>query len=136
MQFIQNNLLIIGLIIVSGAMLLWPTIGRMFLGRKQVDAQAAVIKMNHEDAVVLDVREDNEVALGRIPHAKHIPLGQLQTRLKELEKFKSKPLIVACRSGHRSSGACNILSQNGFTDVYNLAGGMSAWEQANLPVEK
>jgi len=136
MQFIQNNLLIIGLIVVSGAMLLWPTIGRMFFGRKQVDAQEAVLKMNHEDAVVLDVREDKEVALGRIPHAKHIPLGQLKNRLSELEKFKAKPVIVACRSGHRSSGACGILTQNGFADVYNLAGGMIAWEQANLPVEK
>lgn len=136
MQFIQNNLLIIALIVVSGAMLLWPMIGHAFFGRKQVDAQEAVLKMNHEDAVVIDVREDKEVVLGRIPHAKHIPLGQLKNRLSELEKYKSKPLIVACRSGHRSAGACGILTQNGFADVYNLAGGMIAWEQANLPVEK
>jgi rhodanese-related sulfurtransferase len=136
MQFIQNNLLIIALIVVSGAMLLWPAIGRIFFGRKQVDVQEAVLKMNHEDAVVLDVREDKEVAQGRIPHARHIPLGQLKNRLSELEKFKAKPVIVACRSGHRSSGACGILMQNGFADVYNLAGGMAAWEQANLPVEK
>jgi rhodanese-related sulfurtransferase len=136
MQFIQDNLLIIGLILVSGGMLLWPIIGRNFLGRKQVDAQEAVLKMNHENAIVVDVREDKEVALGRIPHAKHIPLGQLKARLGELDKFKTKPLIIACRSGHRSAGACGILTQNGFTDVYNLAGGMIAWEQANLPVEK
>lgn len=136
MQFIQDNLLIIGLILVSGGMLLWPIIGRNFLGRKQVDAQEAVLKMNHENAIVVDVREDKEVALGRIPHAKHIPLGQLKARLGELDKFKTKPVIIACRSGHRSAGACGILTQNGFTDVYNLAGGMIAWEQANLPVEK
>lgn len=136
MQFIQNNLLIIGLILVSGTMLLWPTIARTFFGRKQVDAQEAVLKMNHDNALVLDVREDKEVAFGRIPHAKHIPIGQLKTRLNELEKFKTKPIIVTCRSGHRSSSACGILTENGFADVYNLAGGMSAWEQANLPVEK
>ncbi len=136
MQFIQNNLLIVSLIVVSGAMLLWPLIGRQFFGRKQVDAQEAVMKMNHENAIVIDVREDKEIAQGRIPNAKHIPLGQLKNRLNELEKFKAKPVIVACRSGHRSAGACGILTQNGFTDVYNLAGGMSAWEQANLPMEK
>lgn len=136
MKFIQDNLLLIGLIVVSGAMLLWPVIGRMFFGRKQVDAQEAVMKMNHENALVVDVREDKEVALGRIPNARHIPLGQLKNRLGELEKFKAKPVIVACRSGHRSAGACGILTQNGFADVYNLSGGMIAWEQANLPVEK
>ena len=59
-----------------------------------------------------------------------------EIEVEKVEKFKAKPVIVACRSGHRSSGACGILTQNGFADVYNLAGGMVAWEQANLPVEK
>ena len=68
--------------------------------------------------------------------AKPIPLGELRNRIGELEKYKTKPIIMVCRSGSRSAGACGILSKQGFTEVYNLAGGMIAWQQSNLPTEK
>jgi rhodanese-related sulfurtransferase len=134
-KFIQDNLMLVMVALASGVMLLWPSISRK-AGGKQVDTVGAVQKMNHDNALVIDVREPAEVANGKIPQSKHIPLGELARRLSELEKYKTKPVIVACRSGHRSSGACGILTKNGFTDVYNLSGGMIAWEQANLPVEK
>ena len=134
MSFIQENALMIGVAVGSGIMLVWPMISRK--GGNRVDTSEAVMKINREDAVVIDVREDSEVANGRIPNARHIPLGQLASRLGELEKHKGKPIIVACRSGHRSAGACGILTKNGFENVFNLSGGMIAWEQANLPVEK
>jgi rhodanese-related sulfurtransferase len=133
-EFVKENFLLIGVAVASGLMLLWPLISRK--GGQQLDSAEAVMKINREDAVVIDVREDAEVAKGRIPNAKHIPLGQLSSRLTELQKHKGKPIIVACRSGHRSAGACGILTKNGFENVYNLSGGMIAWEQANLPVEK
>jgi len=136
MQFIQDNILLVGLAVISGVMLLWPTISRLMGGGKQVDTLGAVQKINHDNALVIDVREAAEVAQGKIANAKHIPLGQLQSRVGELEKYKAKPIIMVCRSGHRSAGACGILSKNGFAEVYNLAGGMIAWQQANLPVEK
>lgn len=134
MKFILDNLMLVAVAAVSGVMLLWPMIGRK--GGNRIDASEAVMKINREEAVVIDVREDAEVVNGRIPNSKHIPLGQLNSRLSELQKYKDRPIIVACRSGHRSAGACGILAKNGFENVYNLAGGMIAWEQANLPVEK
>ncbi len=134
MEFVRQNLLLIIVAVVSGLMLLWPLL-RGGRGR-QLEPVEAVLKMNHEDAVVLDVREPAEYAQGHIPRARHVPLGELSRRLNELEKFRDKPIIVACRSGHRSAGACGILARNGFQNVYNLAGGMIAWEAANLPVEK
>jgi len=136
MQFLQNNYLMVGLAIVSGSMLLWPFISRLLGGAKQVDTLEAVQKINHDDALVIDVREPAEVAQGKIARAKLIPLGELQNRIGELEKYKSKPIIMVCRSGSRSAGACGILSKQGFSEVYNLAGGMIAWQQSNLPVEK
>lgn len=135
MQFVKDNLFTIGLAIASGLMLLWPLIGGR-VGRKQVGTVEAVQKINHNDALVLDVREPAETAQGHIAKAKLIPLGELSGRLSELEKFKNKPIIVACRSGNRSARACGILMKQGFNDVYNLTGGMTAWTQANLPVEK
>ena len=136
MQFIQNNFLLVGLAIISGMMLLWPLISRLMGGGKQVDTLDAVQKINRDDALVIDVRELAEVAQGKIARAKHIPLGELKSRIGELGKHKTKPIIMVCRSGSRSAGACGILNKEGFSEVYNLSGGMIAWQQANLPVEK
>ncbi len=62
--------------------------------------------------------------------------AQVDKRLGELDKFKDKPVIVVCQSGNRSSSTCNALTKRGFEKVYNLSGGISAWEQAGLPVTK
>lgn len=136
MQFIQNNLSLVLLAAISGLMLLWSAFGRKLTGMKEVSAQEAVLLINHNDALVLDVREDKEVAAGRIPNAKHIPLGQLPGRVQELLKYKDKAIVVNCRSGMRSASACRMLAKDGFTQVYNLKGGIIAWEKDNMPVEK
>jgi rhodanese-related sulfurtransferase len=78
-----------------------------------------------EQLNILDVREDEEVATGKIPGAKHIPLGQIPERLNEL--VKDKPYYIVCRSGGRSGQACAFLSAKGY-DVTNVEGGMLAWE--------
>ncbi len=134
-HFIQNNLLLVGLAIVSGAMLLWSFIGGKVSGVTQVNTLEATRLIN-QDALVLDVREDKEFTAGHIPKARHIPLGALANRIHELEKFKSKPIVVNCRSGQRSARACGILKKHGFEQAVNLAGGIMAWESANLPMEK
>ncbi|WP_093131026.1 rhodanese-like domain-containing protein [Salinibacillus kushneri] len=74
---------------------------------------------------VLDVRENDEVVQGKIPGAKHIPLGQLALRKGELNKEKS--YVVVCRSGNRSKAACGILNALGF-DVEDMVGGMNDWQ--------
>ena len=132
-QFLQDNWMLVSLTVVSGAMLLWSFIGSRLSGVEQADTLKAT-RLFNDDALVLDVREDKEYAAGHIPKAKHIPLGQLAGRLKELEKFKTKPILVTCRSGQRSARACGMLKKAGFETVYNQAGGIIAWERANLPV--
>ena len=136
MQFVQNNLMLIAVALLSAGMLVWPLIGRRISGVKEVETLEATQLINHRDAVILDVREDKEFVSGHLPNAKHIPLGQLVARLKDVEKFKKKPIVVNCRSGARSATACGILRKNGFEEVYNLKGGINAWQQANMPVEK
>ena len=134
MTFVQNNLVLILVALISGGMLLWPLLSRRAAG--EVGTLAAVQLINHQDALVLDVREDIEYDAGHIANARHIPVGKLEGRLQELEKFKSKPIVVVCRSGMRSNRACSVLRKHGFTDVHNLAGGINAWQQASLPVAK
>ncbi len=133
MQFLQNNWMLVALAAFSGAMLAWSFIGGRLSGVEQADTLKAT-RLYNDDALVLDVREDKEFAAGHIPKAKHIPLGQLAGRIKELDKFKGKPVLVTCRSGQRSASACRMLRKAGFETVYNQAGGIIAWERANLPV--
>jgi len=134
-NFIQNNFGLVALVLVSGLMLLWPIIGRRISGIKDVGMLEATQLINHQDAIVLDVREDSEYYAGHIPRSVHVPLGQL-AKHAELEKYKTRPVIAICRSGMRSGRACSVLRKNGFEQVYNLAGGISAWERANMPMEK
>lgn len=133
MQFLQDNWMLAALVVVSGAMLAWSFIGGKLSGVEQADTLKAT-RLYNDDALVLDVREDKEFAAGHIPKAKHIPLGQLAGRIKELDKFKGKPILVTCRSGQRSARACGMLKKAGFETIYNQAGGIIAWERANLPV--
>ena len=90
--------------------------------------------VNEQDAVFLDVREPTEVAAGRIGEADHIPLSALSKRMGELEGIKARPVIAYCRSGSRSMSACGQLRKAGFESVYNLAGGILAWQNADLPI--
>jgi rhodanese-related sulfurtransferase len=135
MQFIQDNLMLVGLAAVTGAMLLWSFVGGKLSGVNGVDTLEATRLIN-QDALVLDVREDKEFDTGHIPKARHIPLGKLKERIAELEKFKTKAIVVNCRSGQRSAQACGILKKQGYENVVNLSGGIMAWESANLPMEK
>jgi rhodanese-related sulfurtransferase len=132
-QFLQDNWMLASLVVISGAMLAWSFIGSKLSGVEQADTLKAT-RLYNDDALVLDVREDKEYAAGHIPKARHSPLGQLSGRIQELDKFKSTPILVTCRSGHRSARACGMLKKAGFETVYNQAGGIIAWERANLPV--
>lgn len=105
-------------------------------GANQLTPQEAIQKMNHDDAVVVDVREDKEISQGKIRNAIHIPLGSLKDRTSELEKYKGKPMIMVCRSGNRSMHALNILRKSGFENLFNLKGGVMAWQSANLPLAR
>lgn len=82
-----------------------------------------------KDAVILDVRTDEEVEEGYIPNAKQIDIYKGQEFVNEVEKLdKSKHYYIYCRSGKRSSQACTLLDQMGFSETYNLLGGFSEWE--------
>ncbi|MGB8339630.1 MAG: rhodanese-like domain-containing protein [Burkholderiales bacterium] len=82
-------------------------------------------------AILIDVRTDAEVARGKIHGALHIPLNMLPVRLSELDK--KQPLVFCCQMGGRSAQACQFAVAQGFSKVYNLQGGMSAWLAAGKP---
>ncbi|MCX7097678.1 MAG: rhodanese-like domain-containing protein [Methylococcales bacterium] len=86
-------------------------------------------------AVIVDVRDDSEWQETHIPGAIHIPLAQLDSRLSELKQYQDSPVITQCRSGGRSAKALEILKSAGFSKVYNLDGGLIAWDKAGLKTE-
>ena len=131
-DFIKNNLLLFAVAVASGAMLLWPLLRRS-TGGPSVSAAQATQLINRDDALIVDVREPAEYQAGHILGAKNTPLERLgETELKR----KDKPVIVYCESGERAPKAAAILRKRGYDRVLSLQGGLGAWKQAGLPVEK
>jgi rhodanese-related sulfurtransferase len=132
-RFIQENLLLIAVACVSGAMLIWPLL-RGLTGGPRVNVARATQLINREDAIVVDVREPGLYAAGHIIGAKNVPLSRLDGA-PELAKRKEKPLIVYDDAGEAAPKAAASLRKQGFK-VVNLAGGLAAWRQAGMPVER
>jgi rhodanese-related sulfurtransferase len=134
MDFIQNNILLIIVAFVSGAMLLWPLVRRT-AGGPWVNAGEATRLINREDALVIDVREPGEYGAGHILGAKNLPLARLEAG-SDLPKRKDRPIVLYCETGDRAGRALAALKKHGHTRAYNLAGGFAGWRQAGMPVEK
>jgi rhodanese-related sulfurtransferase len=135
LEFIQQNLSLVALAIISGSMLLFFTIRRPG-GSHSLTPTEATLLINREDAQIVDVREPDEYASGHLPESRNFPLARLEERAGEIAKSKDTPLIVVCQSGTRSEGGCKTLEKLGYTKVHNLGGGIAAWRTAGLPLKK
>jgi len=118
----------------SGSLLLWPVI--QGVATAGLDANGAVMLINREKGVVIDVCEPAEFAAGHVGGAKNIPLNQLEAKLAGTVKNKALPLILVCQSGARSNRAVAIAKKLGYEQAQSLGGGLASWRAANLPVEK
>ena len=133
MKFFIDNIFIIAVVVLSGGALLWPLLTQR---GKRATPQDVTMLINRSKATIVDVRDAKEFTNGSLPDAKNIPLAELDQRIGELDKFKSKSVVVVCQSGARASSAAAKLSKAGFTDVVNLEGGIAAWQKAGLPLAK
>ncbi|MCP4994241.1 MAG: rhodanese-like domain-containing protein [Gammaproteobacteria bacterium] len=133
-EFATNHLILVAAFIAVSALLAQNLIAG---GDKSSITPAKATEMiNREDAVIVDVRPMNDFSLGHVINSINIPIGSLGNQLKQLEKHKDKPVIIACRSGAQSAAGCKQLRKAGFEKVYNLKGGIMAWQNDNLPVSK
>jgi rhodanese-related sulfurtransferase len=133
-QFFIDNWMLISVALVSGLMLLWPVVQGATGGG--LTAASAVQLINRERAIVVDVCQPEEFAAGHVGGAKNVPVGQLEQRLPEVVKNKTVPLILVCASGARANRALGLARKLGYEQAQVLSGGMKAWKDANLPVEK
>ena len=134
MQFIVDNWILILAAVASGALLVWPMVGKGALGGA-LSTSDAVRLINREKAVLIDVSEPAEYAASHAVGARSVPLGGLENS-PSLPKNKALPLVVVCPTGARATRAAATLKKLGFDNARALAGGLAAWRDANLPLEK
>ena len=133
MKFIIDNIWLIGLVFLSGGALLWHSLQQR---GTQLSLFQATQLINQGKAAFLDIRDPYDFAAGHVRDAKNIPLKELPQRAGELEKFKSKAVIIVCSSGMQSGKAAALLKRAGFNEVYSLDGGLAAWQAQGLPIAK
>jgi len=133
LEFGGNHQLLVGAFIVLSSTLAWNLITDPG-GKNAMGPAAATALINHQNAVIIDVRTAAEFKKGHIVNAINVPLSEINTQLDKLEKYKNQEILVACRSGSRSGTATRSLLKAGFENAHNLRGGMLAWESASLPI--
>lgn len=135
MKFLLDNWYLVLAALSSGGLLVWPLIVRGG-GPNRVSTSEAVMLINREKAVLIDVSEPAEYAAGHATNARNIPLGGLQEGAKGLPSNKNLPLLVICPTGARANRAVATLRKLGYEKASAVIGGLAAWREAQLPVEK
>lgn len=130
--FMQHWQLTAGFILALGAFLVYEYM--ISDNSDAISPEQAVVLMNHEHGVVVDVRTEAEFKTGHILDAINIDQNELDTKFKKLNKYISKPIILVCVSGKRSGQCVSRLKQQGFARVYTMSGGMNAWKELGLPI--
>ena len=130
-----NNLMLLATLVTSGLALALPQIlGR--LNKQLLSVHTAVQWVNQRNAQVVDIRTADEYKTGHIAQSKHLPLADLDNGIKQLKLDSNKPVILVCLSGSRANTASGKFKKAGFAEVACMDGGISAWNQAGLPLVK
>jgi len=95
--------------------------------------QQAISMINAQGGVFLDLRDAKDYKAGHIVDAMHLPVAKLKDRIAELEKHKSKPIVLVCKMGQQAGSAGKTLKAAGFEHVYKMTGGMMEWGNLQLP---
>ena len=131
--FISNHPFLVGAFVVLLALFIRNEMSR---GGAAVSAQELVQLVNNDGAVVVDLRDKAEFEAGHIVDSINIPFAVIETRMDELNPYKDKPIVLACKMGQHSGSAGTQLRKAGFEQVSRLRGGIADWRAQNLPVVK
>jgi rhodanese-related sulfurtransferase len=135
-EFLGNHFyLTLGLIGVLVALLVTEA-QRFTRGYTALTPAGLTQLINRENALLIDVSSQADFEKGHIPGAKPIAIGQFDPESKELAKMKDLPIAIVCRNGQASAQAAQRLKKAGFTKVFWLDGGLSAWSEAQMPLAK
>ncbi|MGH8145100.1 MAG: rhodanese-like domain-containing protein [Rhodanobacteraceae bacterium] len=135
-QFISHNVLLVAAFIVIILALIALEVSRKFRGFRELTPGALVQLINRGEPLVIDLSAIADYEKGHITGSKHIAPSQFDPENKDLAKAKDLQIVTVCRSGVESGKAAKRLVKAGFTNVATLAGGIKAWQQADLPLAK
>lgn len=134
-EFAGNHMLLVMAFFAILAMLIGSEIQSRISGVSELGPGEAIRLINHDNAVLIDMREDKDYREGHIVNALHLPTSPAD-HADKLEKYRDRPIIVYCQRGQRSAAYCGKLKKQGFETVYNLRGGLLAWQKETLPLSK
>ncbi len=132
-EFVGNHILLTSV---------WFAIGLLLIisinkgATSAVSSQQLVNLINRQEALVVDIRNQNDFNKSHIAGSKNIQLTELTNQLTKLEKWKKKPIVVVCNAGVQANSACSQLKKNGFEQVFKLKGGIQNWLADSLPLTK
>lgn len=132
MKFFIDHIFLIAIVLISGGALLWPMLS---MRGKRATVLEVTQLINRGKTIIVDVRTPEEFATGHLPDAKNIPLAELSKRMTELEKFKTRTIVVVCQKGSRSASAVAQLIKAGYTEATSLEGGIDEWNKQGLPLK-
>jgi rhodanese-related sulfurtransferase len=130
-QFLIDNLLLIAVAFVSGALLVWPLVRGRASGPTLSTLQATQL-INSRNPQIVDLRKSDDFAKGSLPNARNLPAEKIGDRLAELKK--DKPVLLVCATGTSAGRSAALLRSRGFAEVFVLAGGIAGWRNAGLPL--
>lgn len=130
----QHGTLSLALIVVLTLLILIEFVKQKNSGTRISSAQMTHL-INHQNAMVVDVRNTDGYNSGHIINSVSLPLAEMEDKIKKIEKFKSQPIVLVCATGTESQRAAAVLQKKGFT-VYTLAGGLRTWKMDQLPLVK
>ncbi len=136
MQFISHHWVLVLFAVLAFIWVIVEEARRQAGGSTSINPQETIYKMNHEEAIILDIRDSALFVEGHITGAINLPKKELEADVKKLEKYRAKPIIIVCRSGRTAVDALSLLKKNNFDKLYLLTGGMEAWNNAGLPLVK
>jgi rhodanese-related sulfurtransferase len=134
-EFAGNHRMLVLALFVIVILLIVSEIQQRLSRVKEASPAEATRMLNHENAIMIDMRTDKDYREGHIANAVNLPTGNAEIPAT-LDKYRERPVIVYCQRGQRSTALCNKLSKQGFASVYNLKGGVLAWQKADLPLTK
>ncbi len=135
-EFISNHLFLVSLLVSLLMLLIWNIYGGALSGVKQITPAEVTRLINHEKAVVVDVRPAADYQSKHILNALNIPNADMEARKAELDKYKKQPVVFYCGSGAISTRVARTFSTQNFEQVFCLKGGLPSWQNANLPLSK
>ena len=132
MDFLFENIFLVVLIIISGALLFFPKV--LSRDNKVLGSKEVTLLINREPAMLVDVRSEADFRAGHITNAINIPLDQIEVQINKITSNSKKNIIVYCQKGVRSAQAFRLLNKLGLPKLYTIDGGLDAWLKNNLPI--